>query len=142
MSNGIDSVSFGPVGKTFFALIAVKRGAILNSEGKDFDVFRFLATGGREIKIIPHVKTFVYFNPVKQTFDIHEQACGLMIANGKNMREAIDETAKFFKEANEVMFFKQVEALGPSHRRPCLPWETAMQHYESGNTFIDKTKKS
>ncbi len=115
--------------------MSVKR-VILTADGKDMDVCRYTARGASEIVIVPHVRTFVFFNPGMNVFQIHEVRCGLGIAEGPTIEVAKANATKFFKEANEKMFFIQANAFATEVPLKDISFDEAMKHYTSLRTQI------
>jgi len=91
-------------------------------------IFRYYCPGAKLVKISEHVKTFIYYCSATNSFDIHEVSTGVRIAGSDTVTEALKETAKFFKQANESFFLDQVRAIGVSFAHPEMSFSSAMEY--------------
>lgn len=108
----------------------------VHRHGPGLDVVSFEAKEAKECKLSKHFKSFIYWNPVRELWCIHEQVCGLEIATGKTEPEAVANAKQFLREANETMFYRQIEAFGPSARRERISWEMALNIFFNGRQQI------
>ncbi len=119
----------------FYAILAWK-GLSVKPAGKGEKnapvVLRYLCAEAKPIGILKHVKTFIYFCPVSDTWDVHEVKCGARIAGGLTISHAVKKTLEFFKEASEEMFFKQCTMLGPVEKNTLIEFDTAMKYLKAG----------
>ena len=112
--------------RKFYVLMLIGS-AILDKDGFPPRV-RWSPPDARSIEVTKNIPTFVYQNPVTKTYAINEVTTGMEIASGPSVEAAVAEAKKFFAEANEVMFFRQMQAMGKHDLRPTITVDEAMEH--------------
>lgn len=110
----------------FYAIFANNR--ILDARKKP-TVFRYEAAGAREVKISEYVRTFIYYVPATGFFDVCEVSTGMRIAGSQVSAEvAVEEAAKWMKSADQEVFLKQVQVMGPAIRKAEMSFTSAMEY--------------
>lgn len=95
-------------------------------------VFRYECKDGREVKISPHIKTFIYWCSAFKMWDVHEISTGVRIAGSSSVKDAVKNVAKFFAETDEKWFFEQMRAMGPYKQYAEITYGEAMEKLNAG----------
>jgi hypothetical protein len=95
-------------------------------------ILRYKPKDVKDIVVTPHIKTFIYFCHASSTWDIHELSTGVMLASGGSITDAYKKCCDFFKEANEDMFFKQMQGIGDARKHSMIDYDTAMVYLQAG----------
>jgi hypothetical protein len=68
---------------------------------------------GQAIEISKFLKTFIWYHPLTQTFDIHEELSGLQLASGITAERAVAAVKHLLTQITEDRFFQTLRAAGP-----------------------------
>lgn len=125
-------------GEEFYAILAWK--GIMTSPIPNAPlapvVLRYKCKDARPIGISKYLKTFIYFCPVFNTWDIHEVVTGMKLEGGLTISDAVKKTIamldEYAKNNAEAAFFKQMRIMGASKKCSLIDWDTAMSYLTAG----------
>lgn len=115
--------------KIFYAVMAQPT-VLVDSQGQNVKVVCFPVPTAEPVKVTKHVRMFGYMNPVFNLYQIHEEKSGMLIGEGRTKEKAKDDVARFLREANEQMFFKQAELMGVATRHQKITYEEALAAFK------------
>lgn len=115
--------------KVYRAVMA-QQTTLVNAAGSNIKVVSYVVPIAEKINLSRHVAMFGYMNPVMKKYQIYEEQSGMMIGEGRTKEDAKVDVARFLREANEAMFFKQAEQMGRAIAHPAITFEEAMQSFQ------------
>ena len=131
--------------EVFYAIMAWK-GLTTKSKtakkGMDPVILRYKCKDAKPISVSRYLKTFIYFCPATNTWDIHEVRSGMRIEGGASIPDAVNKVIAVLKEysdaGKEELFFKQMEVFGSSSAYTETSFDSAMDYLRAGEKEYQK----